>query len=204
MKKHFLMGLLSIVFLISGCAGIEAGGEVQSGRYALRSGNPDSALVHLRRAAELDPNYNVNINPFRPSVWTYLGWSSYNARKFPEARRALEMALARDKQDELATLYLGLTLARDGDERQARQEIERALKGIRDRIDQAGTSSNYGSYWDPNMEIRYAIRTNLELISTGKIDLTALESVGRKIDEEAGLASRDEAYAHRRGGDGGD
>ncbi len=45
-------------------------------------------------------------------VWNYLGRASYDSGKLPEARRALERALARNDQEYFASPYLGLALAR--------------------------------------------------------------------------------------------
>mgnify|MGYP003694643011 CR=1 FL=1 len=52
---------------------------------------------------------------FREGIWTYVGRSQYALGRYNEARQSLERALAKDRDDNLARLYLGLTLARSGD-----------------------------------------------------------------------------------------
>ncbi len=50
-------------FLMSGCVSFQAVGEIQKGRYDLLTGNPDRALNHFQRAAEIDPNYITDFSP---------------------------------------------------------------------------------------------------------------------------------------------
>ena len=111
MQKRYPLGLLSI-FVISGCVAFSVGGEIQSGRTALMKGEPDLALMHFQRAAQLDPDYLTDFTPLQEGVWTYVGRAYYVAGKLPEARQALERALSRYEHDSLAKLYLGLTLIR--------------------------------------------------------------------------------------------
>jgi len=72
------------------------------------------------QAAEQDPNFKT---PYRVQigVLAYLGRAYYETDRNAEARSTLEMALAKDKDDALAHLYLGLVLARAGD---AHQRLE--------------------------------------------------------------------------------
>ncbi|MBI4524575.1 MAG: tetratricopeptide repeat protein [Deltaproteobacteria bacterium] len=110
MKRLFWFLIFSSVF--SGCVSIRAGGEVQSGRLALINGQPEVALAHFQRAAELEPEYIADFAPLRQGVWTYVGRAYYAMGKFPEARQALDGAVSRSEDDFLARLYLGLTLMR--------------------------------------------------------------------------------------------
>ena len=99
--------------------------EVQLGRNALQTGQPQVAVAYLRNAAELDPSYETPYS-IRESVWTYLGRAYYEVGNFPEARRALEKALSKDKDDPLARLYLGLTLLRSGNQQEAPRDRKRS------------------------------------------------------------------------------
>ena len=56
--------VLGLFFLIGGCAIVQSGGEVQSGRADLFAGRPEDALVHFRRAAELNPDYVTGFTVF--------------------------------------------------------------------------------------------------------------------------------------------
>lgn len=105
-RTHSL--LLLWAFIFSGCASLGAGGQVQSGRLALANGQADVALAHFQRAAEIDSNYEFA--PLREGVWTHMGRAYYSMGKLPEARQALDRAIARYENDFLARLYLGLTL----------------------------------------------------------------------------------------------
>ncbi len=71
-------------FILSGCAALRAGGELQSGRTALVNGQAEVALAHFQRAAEVDPNYESV--PLREGVWTYMGRADYAMGKLPDPR----------------------------------------------------------------------------------------------------------------------
>ena len=60
-----------------------------------------------------NPNYVNVIQNYRESVWTYLGRSLYEAKRYEEARKAWNEHLHWIGDDQLAKLYLGLTLIRD-------------------------------------------------------------------------------------------
>lgn len=98
-------GLSALIFL-AGCASIQVAGSVQQGRNALHAGQPAAAVSYLRSAADLDPSYRAP-DPLRESVLTYLGRAYYAAGNFSEAQTVLEKALANDKDDHMARLYLG-------------------------------------------------------------------------------------------------
>jgi tetratricopeptide (TPR) repeat protein len=104
--------LFQLLWLVAACSGLQTGNEVQAGRMALLTGNPEAALAHFKAAAEADPNYVNPSDPLQQGVWTYLGRAYYTAGKFPEARDALGRALAKNGNDFMARFYLGLTLLR--------------------------------------------------------------------------------------------
>ena len=200
--KTLLPGCLSALIFVSGCASV--GQQVQAGRTALQTGRPNDAVAYLMRAAEQDPNY-VTSSRVRVGVLIYLGRAYYESGKDAEAQSALEKALAKDKDDHLAHLYLGLTLTRNGNRDRGQKEIESGLKGIHETLDSITSDSFYGTYWDPGMEIRSEIRKTLN----GKLETAELvasaQRIGRLFDEEIDKARRDEAYTrYGRGGGGGD
>ena len=105
MKRMMLslpVGIWTIVILY-GCVGSQVAREVQLGRNALQTGQPQAAVGYLRYAAELDPDYKTPYS-VSESVWTYLGRAYYEAGNFQDARRALEKALFIDKDDSIAEL----------------------------------------------------------------------------------------------------
>ena len=197
------VGIWTFVIL-SGCAGIQVANEVQLGRNALQTGQPQVAVGYLRNAADLDPNYKTPYS-IRESVWTYLGRAYYEVGNFPEARRALEKALSIDKDDPLPKLYLGLTLLRSGDQQQGRRETENGLRGINNLLNHLATSPTNGIYWDPTRQIRSDIQRALsmnEMIQQSEF-ITAAERVGSQLDEEIDNARRVETSdKYNRGGSG--
>jgi len=50
---------LSIIFCLCGCASYRIAGQVQSGRVALLTHNPEAALAYFQQAAQGDPNYRM-------------------------------------------------------------------------------------------------------------------------------------------------
>ena len=194
-----------VVMLLAGCGSV--GEQIRAGRRDLLYGDPNNALSHFQRAAEQDPQY-LYYSALPEGVWTYVGRAYYSTGKLPEARTALERAVGRSNEDNLAKLYLGLALARDGDRPSGLREIENGMRGIHEWLDYVGQhfSYSYGRFWDPNKEIRAEIRTNLAMISRGVNDWPKLiaggEWVGKQMEEEMDRARRDEIEDYRRDGEG--
>jgi tetratricopeptide (TPR) repeat protein len=134
-------------------------------------------------------------------VLTYLGRAYYEIGKDAEARNTLEKALAKDKDDPLAHLYLGLTLARSGDRERGHREIETGLKGIDATLEYIAADTQYGFHWDPAMTIRRDVRMTLAGKTNPEELIASAQRIGALFDEEIDKARRDEA--NRRGGEGG-
>jgi len=196
-RNLFAPAFLSALLVIAACGG--AAQQVLLGRNALQTGRPEAAVPFLRQAVELDPNYRVS-HVLRESVLTYLGRAYYETGNFAEARPTLEKAIASDKDNHAARLYLGLTLLRTGDRVRGRKEAESGLKGIYDALEQIAADRVYGDFWDPGREIRSHIQTTLG----GKLDAiefaASAQRIGSLLDEEIDKASRDEARTRYRGG----
>jgi tetratricopeptide (TPR) repeat protein len=186
--------------LLLACTACQTAGEVQSGRRALLLDNYEEALRRFQSAAERDPSYFYRSGPFRESIWTYLGRSQYHTGQLAEARRSLERALSHDRDDYLARIYLGLTLARTGDRQRAPKEIEAGMRGLHDWLDYLNYNTQF-YYWDVNREIRNQIEKDLADVSTGKIDWPRLiadaEWVGKKMEDEVDAARKDEELQRR-------
>jgi tetratricopeptide (TPR) repeat protein len=107
-------GWLTTIALLAlcGCAGFESVGEFTRGRLSLVRGDPNAALANFQRVASAEPQFVARNGPLWESIWTYIGRAHYQSGKYVEAKEALEKALAQQKGDHMARLYLGLTLAR--------------------------------------------------------------------------------------------
>jgi len=71
---------------------------------------------------------------------SFLGRSQYLNGQLAPARDTLQKALAQHQSDNLARLYLGLTLARQGDRKAGLSDIEAGMKGIRDFLNYITTT----------------------------------------------------------------
>jgi tetratricopeptide (TPR) repeat protein len=103
--------LILFAFLVYACA-VQVSKDLQLGRAALLSGQPQMAEAHFRRVVEADPDYVVDWSSFQVGIWTYLGRAYYDGGKFAEARQALLQALKRHESDFMARLYFAMTLLR--------------------------------------------------------------------------------------------
>ena len=190
---------------LSGCVSFQAGGEIQRGRVALMFGDPKVALAHFQRAAELNPDYRYDLSILSQGVWTYVGRAYYAAGKLPEARKFLERARSRYTDDDLARLYLGLTLARDGDRPRGLKEIAAGFKGLEAWFDRLDRYHPEAPYWDPGKTVRAEIQSNLAMISGKEIDSSQLianaEWLGRTMEEEIDLSYRQRIFEEEHDGD---
>jgi tetratricopeptide (TPR) repeat protein len=158
--------------------------------------NPTQALTYLEQAVQTNPQYVYEAESFREGVWTYLGRAQYAMGNLQDARRSFERALALHKDDYLARLYLGLTLARAGDRSAAVKQMESGLKGLRDWLQYMNDTGPFDAFWDPLGEIRAEIDKDLAMISTKDMDWPKLISsgkwVGKMMEEEIDKVRRDE------------
>ena len=199
------LALFSLFVFLAGCATVQSGGELQYGRQALIEGRNEAALGYFQSAAQRDPNYiyRTGSSPTQ-SVWSYVGRTEYLTGKFPEARRDLERALASNQPEDITRLYLGLTLAREGDRQRGLKEIESGMRGINSFLDYISQTQRFsiGQYWDPGRAIRSAIQSDLAMISGKDLDwqkLTAdTEWLGIRMEQESDLARRQEAQDRTR------
>jgi len=80
--------------------------------------DPAEAILHLRRALEIDPNV--------PHANTELGFALFALRRFEEAGAALRLAVAQNPSDAWAHEELGHVLGRSGEWALAKDEYEHA------------------------------------------------------------------------------
>ena len=209
MKTKSPLVVFSLLVFLAGCTSLQTGGELQYGRQALLKGNNETALGYFYSAAQEDPNYvyATGSSP-KQSVWSYVGRSEYLTGRFPQARQDLERALAGNREEDIARLYLGLTLAREGDRPSGLKEIEGGMRGINNFLDYINQAQRFsiGQFWDPGGDIRSAIQSDLAMISGKDLDwqrLTAdTEWLGIRMEQESDLARRQEAETRSRNGNG--
>jgi hypothetical protein len=102
----------------------------------------------------------------------------------------LEKAVSQDRSDNVARLYLGLTQYRLGDQQAALTNIQRSMQGIYDWLNYLHDSFrfSFGKDWDPGGTIRAGIKSDLDMISSGKINGAQLiadgEQLGIRIENE--------------------
>lgn len=201
-----LSAALALAFLLACCASFRLAGTVQAGRRALLVGDNEKALALFREAAASDPGYVMNFGVFREGVWTYVGRTEYITGSLLPAREALERAVARDRDDYLARLYLGLALARLRDRDAGARHLEAGLRGLYDWLEWITYNTRFGQFWDPSRAIRSEIEKDLAMLAGREIVwdelLASAEWIGHKMEEEIDRARQDEARALRRRGFG--
>ena len=195
--RHFLAWSFLSIWL-SACVSFQAAGDIAQGRQALFKGNNQAALGYFQAAEQVDPAY-VYDTELREGVLSYVGRAQYLTGNYAAARSTLEKALSQNPSDNVARLYLGLTLARQGETQKALPDIDRGMKGIYDFLNYIADtfSFGYGQYWDPGRDIRSAIENNRAVMASGKIDWPTLiadgESIALKTEREP-----DQARQNRR------
>jgi tetratricopeptide (TPR) repeat protein len=191
------LALFSLLVFLTGCTSLQVGGDVAAGRQALLRGSNETALGYFYTAAQKDPNYvyATGSSP-RQGIWSYVGRSEYLTGRFPQARQTLERSLSANKDEDLTRLYLGLTLAREGNRERGLKEIEGGMRGINDFLDYITQAQRYsiGQFWDPDRDIRRAIQRDLAMISGRDLDWQRLiadtEWLGIRMEEESDLARK--------------
>lgn len=200
--SFFSQLLLVLVFFLSGCVAFHVAGEVQQGRMELKYGNHRETLRRFQRAAEMNPDYLLNFSILEQGIWTYVGRAYYEAENLSEARKALEKARLRYDHDHLAKLYLGLAMARNGDQVRGLKEIEAGLKGLGHWLDYIAQYHADGRYWDPGRKIRSEIQRQLDLIEGRDFIweelITSAEWLGREIENEIDEARREKIWDRQR------
>lgn len=191
-----------LICLLAGCATFDSGGQFLSGRRALLTNDPETALGYFLSAAQRDPNYVFIAVDFKQGVWSYVGRTQYLTKRYKEARESLERALEKDQYDYMAKLYLGLTLARTGDLSRGVKEIESAMKGIFDFLEYMERTRPFQAFWDPLREMRRAIDKDLKSIGGKDFnpeDLIAdAEWLGKRMEEEIDNVRQDERRQFER------
>lgn len=204
MKSAACLILLTICTFLSACTTMQAGSAFQAGRRALIGGDDEAALGFFQTVADSNPNFvfTTGSSP-RQSIWSYVGRTQYLTDQFPQARQSLERAISGDREENIARLYLGLTLIQLGDRQGGLKEIETGLRGINDFLNNIARTQgfNIGQFWDPNRDIRNAIQYNLEMISRESFSsqqlIANIERIALQMERETDLARRQESREMR-------
>jgi len=184
---------------------MKAGGDVATGRQEMFRGNNEAALGYFYSALQADPNYKYG-TAYRQGVLSYIGRTEYLIGRLPQARETLQKALAENKDDYIAQIYLGLTLIRTENREAGLKDVEGGMRGIYEWLDYINQAFrfSFGKYWDPAYEIRKAIDSDLAMISGRDIDWQRLiadsEWVAMRMEEEGDKARNDEQRDRQRNG----
>ncbi|MGH7846261.1 MAG: tetratricopeptide repeat protein [Candidatus Binatia bacterium] len=206
-RSRSVTALLTLLLVspLVGCTAYKVGGAIQSGRAELRYGDPKVALAYFQHAAELDPDYRFSRSLWREGVWTYVGKAHYALGNRSKARAALERARELHPDDPIARLYLGLVLAREGEQDRAIREIVAGLSGVKEWLEYADFNLSDGRFWDIDRRFRNRIDKTLETISTGEFVwpelISEAEWLGKELEEEIERARRRQLRDRRRDDD---
>jgi tetratricopeptide (TPR) repeat protein len=193
-----LAGLIVMAALmLTGCDAFRLAGEFQSGRRAFIAKRYAEALTHFQQVATGNPNYTFRSVLYRQGIWNYIGRAQYHLGKFRAARQSLQKALVLYRDDYLARIYLGMTLARAGDRAVGVREMENGLKGLHGWLEETEAAHSHISLWDPQREIRSAIETDLAMIERVENDWQRLwlsgEWLGPRMEDEIDRVRRQES-----------
>jgi tetratricopeptide (TPR) repeat protein len=182
MKLIYFVAGISFSVLLSACAAVRGGGDVDQGRQALLAGNYQNALGYFQEAEQADPYYSYGAE-LREGVLSFLGRAQYLTGNYTQARQTLEKDLSHHRRDNLARLYLGLTLYRLGDQKAALTNIQRGMQGTYNWLEYLNTNfrQEYGQGWDAGGTIRAGIKADLAMISSGNIDWPKLIANGERL-----------------------
>lgn len=193
MRLIYFPAWLLVTVSLSACASFQSAGDVAQGRQALFEGNNQVALGYFQAAAQADPDY-IYGTELQEGTLSFVGRAQYLTGDYARARTTLEKALAQHQDDNVARLYLGLTLARQDETQKGLQEIDAGMTGIYDFLNYIADNFRFtfGQYWDPGRGIRSAIESARAMTASGKIDWPALiadgESIALKTEREPDLA----------------
>jgi tetratricopeptide (TPR) repeat protein len=189
MKVIYFLAGLSLSVLLSACAVVTTAGDIAQGRQAMLEGKYQLALGYFWAGDQVDPHYMYGAE-LREGVLSFLGRAQYLTGNYAQARQTLEKDLSHHRSDNVARLYLGLTLYRLGDQKAALINIQRGMSGIYNWLDYLNNNFRFefGQFWDEEGTIRAGIKSDLDMISSGKIDWPRLiangESLGIGIEQE--------------------
>ena len=210
MKSNYLaLASLSLV-LLCGCATLKAGGDVAYGRRALVGGDYETALGYFLSALQADPSYKYG-TAYQQGLLSYVGRTEYLTGRLPQARETLQKSIAaKQGEEDIARIYLGLTLIRTDNREAGLKDVETGMRGIYDWLNWVTETFrfSFGQYWDPAHAIRSAIQSDLAMMSGRDLDWQRViadgEWVAMRMEEEGDKARNDEQRDRQRDSGGRD
>jgi len=206
MKSDYLrLAFLSLVFLC-GCVSLKAGTEVAYGRRALVGGDYETSLGYFQSAIQTDPSFKYG-TAYQQGLLSYVGRSEYLSGRLPQAQQTLQKSLAVNKDEDIARIYLGLTLIRTDNREAGLKDVETGMRGIHAWLDWVTETFrfSFGQYWDPARAIRSAIQSDLAMMSGRDLDWQRViadgEWVAMRMEEEGDKARNDEQRDRQRDGE---
>jgi tetratricopeptide (TPR) repeat protein len=182
---------------------MKAGSEVAYGRRALLGGDNETALGYFQSALQVDPTYKYG-TAYQQGLLSYVGRTEYLTGRLPQARETLQKSLAVNKDEDIARIYLGLTLIRTDNREAGLKDVETGMRGIHDWLDWVTEAFrfSFGQYWDPARAIRSAIQSDLAMMSGRDLDWQRViadgEWVAMRMEEEGDKARNDEQRDRQR------
>ena len=196
-KSQGVALIFAMIFFTGCAANFQGGGDIAQGRQALLRGDYPAALGYFQSAEKAGPNY-VYGTELREGVLSYLGRAQYLNGQLPTARSTLQQALAAHKSDNLARLYLGLTVAKERDQKAAEADIQSALKGMGDFLNYIINtfSDSFGQFYDQSGSLRKSIAANQTMLVSGKSDWATLiancESLAINYEQVEDIATQEQ------------
>lgn len=193
LTMRYAMRFFVLLFL-SSCTTLQVSEDVQSGRRALKLGQPEEALSHFEAAATLEPNYANRFTLLSTGIWTYIGRAYYEIGEKEKALESLQRAKYSSSDDYFARIYLGLVMSQNGKEREGIAELETGLKGLGLWLELL-PDGLHGDYWDPRGNLKRAIQVTQGLLRDDSVNLARVDEhvrqLGENFEEEIELVRED-------------
>ena len=206
-----IIDLSSVFFLLifaGSCATIRVSTEVQSGRSALKLGQPKEALTQFEAAAAQDSNFTTRFTLLTTGIWTYVGRAYYEIGEKEKALASLKRAKESSSDDYIGRVYLGLVMAQTGNTREGKAELEAGLKGLAAWLEGLPGTGLEGELWDPGRRIANGISELLKMVQVERPDwqgiATNVEWLGKALEEEIENVQDDLNRVQTGGNGGGD
>jgi len=189
MKFSFVYAMpFFVVLFLSSCATLQVSKDVQSGRRALKLGQPKEALTHFEAAARVDPNYTTRFTLLNTGIWTYVGRAYYEIGEQEKALASLKRAKESSSEDYFARIYLGLVMSQNGSRREGIAELEGGLEGLEVWLETLTWQGPDGQFWDPGGRLKKGVAETRGLLRAEKINLARVDEhvrwLGKEFEEE--------------------
>ncbi len=184
-----------VLFFLSSCATLQVARDVQSGRTALKLGQPKEAITHFEAAGQTDPDYITDFTLLDVGIWSYVGMAYYQAGEKEKALESFKQAKQRHREDHFARVFLGLLMSQGGDRRAGKEELVGGLNGLAQWLDTTRHSTPKGELWDPGDYLAKEIGQTLKLLQAEEVNWQKINEnvvrLARNFDDEIDEVKRD-------------